>query len=105
MRCRSCCGTTRRCAMADTSVAIADELLSQQLDLLRFEAAQRQDVLAQLARLQAELVGRLAQGDVTAFTKARLQSLLAQADQVISSYYGALGDQLDASLASMADLT
>lgn len=86
-------------------LAMSDELLAGQLDLLRLESSLRADVLAQLARLQAELVGRLAQEDVTAFTKARLTSLLAQTDEVISSYYGGLGDQLDASLTSMGELT
>lgn len=66
---------------------IADEILTHALDLLRLEAGTARQVAQLLAELQKELVYRLANEDLTAFGKARLETLLKQTTETINLYY------------------
>jgi hypothetical protein len=80
------------------SAAAVDAVLSGQLDLLRMEAGLRSRVVKILGEMQAELTRRLAEGDISSFTRGRLQDLLRQATATIDSYYARLGTQVDAAL-------
>lgn len=73
--------------MSALDQALIDEILASSLDLLRFEAGVRQQVLAMLERLRRELRAQLAAEDITAMNKARLKELLREATMVVDRYY------------------
>jgi hypothetical protein len=91
--------------MADVSPALVDELLAGQLDLMRLEAGIRARVLGLLDQLQRELVSRLANQNMTAFNRQRLNALLNQTAEAISTYYAKMQGELDLALQSMAELS
>ena len=73
--------------MSALDQALIDLILENQLDLLRFEAGVRAQILALLEKLRKELTATLAAEDLTAFNKARTTQLLREATQVIDRYY------------------
>lgn len=89
--------------MAGVDSQLVDELLSGQLDLLRFEAGTRVRILTILTRLQRELTTKLAQQDLTTFNKERTQTLLKSANDLIDRYYTIASGELDASLRAVAE--
>ena len=90
--------------MTAFDTAFVDELLAGQIDLLRFEAGTRARILAILNRLQAELATKLMTEDLTAFGKARTQSMLKQATETIDSYYLRAQGELDAAMGGAANV-
>jgi len=90
--------------MTPTGQAIIDELLSGQIALLRYTAGVRAKVLGILTRLQAELSTKLMTEPLTDFNKARTQTLLKQATDVINSYYASAESTLTAAMGSAADV-
>ena len=64
-----------------------DKLLSFTLDLNRFEANTRIEVLKILNKAQKELLAKIALKDLTNFNKARTARLLKESRDIISSYY------------------
>lgn len=81
---------------------LIDEILAHQLDLLRFEAGVRAQVLAQLERLRRELTTRLAAENLTSLNKARLNTLLREATMVIDNYYTQMQGTMGAAMAGAA---
>lgn len=68
----------------------ADLILRSQLDLLRLEAGQRRRVLTMLARLEKELVGRVAGEDLSSYGAARVKQLIEQVKGVIAAEYSGI---------------
>ena len=66
---------------------LADRVLTRQLYLLRFTAGEQKKVLAILVDMRAELVAKLRAGDVTDFTRARVNKLLSEATAIIEAAY------------------
>lgn len=91
--------------MGGVDQAIADAILEHHLDLLRLDAATRARVLKFLDELQYELTAKLANNDLTAFTKARLDTLLRQASETIDNYYLRMQGELDLTLQGVAKVT
>lgn len=90
--------------MGGVDSAIADAILEHSIDLLRLEAGTRARVLRLLDEMQYELTARLANEDLTAFGKARLQTLLRQASEAIDSYYLRMQGELELTLQGVADV-
>ena len=81
---------------------IVDAILAGQLDLLRFEAGVRAQVLGLLEKLRKELRATLAQEDLTKLNKQRTAVLLKQTDTVIEQYYTQMQGALDTALTGAA---
>jgi len=88
--------------MIDTE--LADEILSGQLDLMRFEASIRDAVLTTLQRMQRELVAGLRAADLTTFNKERMQALLSQSNKVIDRYYAIVNNGFAATTAAVPEV-
>ncbi len=85
--------------------ALMDEIIQFQLDLRRFEAGTRQNVLSILKRMQNELVVALSHGEqMTTWTKARKAELLRQVNAVINQSYATAQGELALSSESVASL-
>ncbi len=68
---------------------LADRVLTRQLYLMRFSAGEKKKVLAVLTQMQKELRLKL-MGDLTDFSKARVNKLLSESTAIIESTYGAI---------------
>lgn len=90
--------------MISPDQAIIDELLSGQVDILRFSAGVRAKVLILLTRLQAELATKLMTETLTDFNKARTASLLKQATDVINAYYTRVDAVVNAAAGGAAEV-
>lgn len=90
--------------MALADQAVIDDLLSGQIDLLRYSAGVRAKVLGILTRLQTELSTKLMTENLTEFSKARTQVLLNQATEIINSYYASIDGMLGAAMGNAADV-
>jgi hypothetical protein len=82
---------------------LADKTLTRQLYLLRFTAGEQKKVLAVLVDMRAELVAKLRAGDVTDFTRQRLQRLLTQAGDGIRPGFTAGGQRSPGRSKKMTD--
>lgn len=67
--------------------AAAARMLRHQVDLLRLEAGARLGVLERLSRLSRELEALVRRGNVSEFSKRRIDQLLSSADATIQRYY------------------
>ena len=74
---------------------LADRVLTRQLYLMRFSAGEKKKVLAVLVDMRAELVAKLRAGNVTDFTRQRLQRLLTQCEAVIEQAFNKIQTTLD----------
>lgn len=75
--------------MSGIEELLADELIGAQIDLMRFEAHERAEVLKILERLQRDLASKLSSAEpMTEWGKARIQSLLRELSATIDDYYG-----------------
>lgn len=90
--------------MGGINQKILDSVITQSLDLLRLDAGTRQQVLKLLMRLQQELVGRIANEDLTTFGKRRLAQFLKQASDVINRYYTMAQGELDLTLQHVGNI-
>lgn len=75
---------------------IVDEILRNQITLLRFTAGERKRVIALLTVMQKELKAKL-QGSFTGNEKARLTRLLKQCTEVINDCYNGIQQELNLS--------
>jgi hypothetical protein len=86
--------------MALADQILIDELLSGQLDLMRYEAGVRQKIFRLLIDLQRELITELGQTNLSVASKARIETVLNQASAIIDRYYvTAAGQATDAAAA------
>lgn len=74
---------------------LADKTLTRQLYLLRFSAGEQKKVLAVLVAMRAELVAKLRAGDVTDFTRGRLQKLFTACNAIIEQGFNRIQTSLD----------
>lgn len=88
--------------MTNAEFKLADALLSHQLDLLRLGSFAQEGALGLLDSLGAELEGMLRSGDLTAFNRARVTKLLAQATEVIDRYYSTINAATGANVSGVA---
>jgi SPP1 gp7 family putative phage head morphogenesis protein len=70
-----------------TELARIDQAIKTQLDILRHSATIEADILRVLEEMKQELIAKLAQGDLTNWSKARLNQMLRDTEAVIASYY------------------
>lgn len=85
--------------------ALIDEILAGQLDLLRYSAGVRAQVLGMLERLRRELRAQLLAEELTTFSKARLSTLLREAGLVVDRYYAQMQGTLDIAMTGAANAT
>lgn len=81
---------------------IADDLLSHNLDLLRLNASMRADALKLLKALERELIGKLATGKLTEYSKAATDYLLASTKAIVQRYYDDIKRVTEQSLTGMS---
>ena len=81
---------------------ILQKILTQQLDLLRLEAGVRARVERILRDLLRELSGLIANEDLTAFGKARMNALIREAAAAIDNYYLRAQGELDLTMLGVA---
>lgn len=74
---------------------LADKTLTRQLYLLRFTAGEQKKVLAVLVDMRAELVAKLRAGNVTDFTRGRLQKLFTACNAIIEQGFNRIQTSLD----------
>lgn len=67
---------------------IFDDAIELQLDLARTSSSIERDVLVLLVALQKELVAKIAAGEFTAASRARIDRQLSETTKLISGYYG-----------------
>lgn len=77
-------------------------LVRYNVDLLRVASSSRSKVLAQLNALNAELLSRLSDENVTDFSKARLNAFLKQTTGTIEDYYARISGIQEKALGSAA---
>ena len=67
------------------------DLLTRQIDLMRFERSVARDVLRQLERMQEEIEANLRRRELSALNRRDLERLLFEIDAVLAHYYGLIG--------------
>lgn len=79
----------------DKDTVLADKLIAQQLNMLRFSAGERRAVLRLLMNLEEELIQRLYHDDkpLTELGKADRAALLREAQELIAQGYGDVTDR------------
>lgn len=84
--------------------AIADSLLSHNLDLLRLGASVRLDALKLLKELEKELVRKLSVNTLTEYSKAALSYLLTSVQAVVGQYYDDIAETANKALAGLSQV-
>jgi DNA-binding transcriptional ArsR family regulator len=74
---------------------LIDEVLSGTLDVLRLAASKRREILRRLAKLEKELVDKLATEDLRRTDRAKLARFIKEADRIISEHYTQAQLELD----------
>jgi hypothetical protein len=74
---------------------LADKALVHSLYLQRFSAGEKKKVLAVLVDMRKELVAKLRAGDVTEFSRGRLNKLLVDCNAIIKQGYNDIQTKLD----------
>ena len=67
------------------------DLLTRQIDLMRFERSVARDALRQLERMQEEVEANLRRRELSALNRRDLERLLSEIDAVLAHYYGLIG--------------
>lgn len=80
--------------MKRTDLAIADKVISSQIYLMRFTAAEKKKAFEILLQMQSELKAKLLNG-LSSYGKSQVRILLTQCEQVIKTYYSNLQTSLD----------
>lgn len=70
-----------------SELARIDQALKTQLDILRHSATVESEVLRILETMRKDLISKLAQADITNWSRARLNKLLRDSEALIASYY------------------
>lgn len=70
------------------------DLLTRQIDLLRFERSLAQDVLRQSARMREDVEERLRRRDLAELNRRELERLLADISAILAHYYGLIGNDM-----------
>ena len=70
-----------------SELANLDAQISAQLDLLRHSNTVEAEILALLQIMRAELIAKLAEGNLTEFGKARIEKMLKESNAVIEGYF------------------
>ena len=70
------------------------DLLTRQIDLLRFERSLARDVLRQLARMREDVEERLRRRDLAELNHRELERLLADISSILTHYYGLIGNDM-----------
>ena len=70
------------------------DLLTRQIDLLRFERSLARDVLRQLARMREDVEERLRRRDLAELNRRELERLLADISAILARYYGLIGNDM-----------
>lgn len=70
------------------------DLLTRQIDLLRFERSLARDVLRQLARMREDVEERLRRRDLAELNRRELERLLADISAILAHYYGLIGNDM-----------
>lgn len=81
---------------------LADEVIERQIALLRFDASVRREVLKVLARLDRELVARLATKNLARATRERLTKELRAIRTIIDEFYVEATDRFGERMVEMA---
>jgi hypothetical protein len=74
---------------------LADRVLTRQLYLMRFSAGEQKKVLAILVNMRAELAAKLQAGNVTDYTRQRLQKLFTACNAIIEQGFNQVQTMLD----------
>ncbi len=82
-----------------------DQAIKVQLDILRHSAMVEADILLVLTQMKQELVAKLAQGDITEWSRARLNQLLKDASATIAEYYAKVQEALAPTYATVAGVS
>jgi len=82
---------------------IADLLIQNGINLLRFGAGVRGKVLAILQTMQVELTSRLVSDDLTDASRSRAQALLKETSQIIQAYYDKINGVMGIKLTGAAN--
>lgn len=92
--------------MDEKDLAIADALIGRQIDLFRFTAHERAEIIKILKRMEEELLELLVFSGrkLSDATRADKAALLRQAQAVIADYYGQAGDAIGENLGSLGEL-
>ncbi|MDD4390239.1 MAG: hypothetical protein PHW03_05485 [Eubacteriales bacterium] len=80
--------------MKNSDLQIADQIISNQINLERFTAGEKKRVIEILFQMQKELKVKLS-GDLTDYGKARVTKLLKECTAVINEYYSGIQQELD----------
>lgn len=91
-------------ALSPAERQIADDLLAHNLDLLRLNASVRLDALKLLKSLEKELIAKLKAGNVTEYSKAAIDFLLASARAVTQKYYNDIKTKADEALSALPQI-
>jgi len=67
--------------------ALLDSSIAFQLDLHRFDAGTRAEIIKMLEQMQRDIIGRIANEPLTNFRATRLTVLLAEINSIVSQYY------------------
>lgn len=67
------------------------DLLTRQIDLMRFERSLARDTLRQLERMQEEVEANLRRRELSELNRRDLERLLSEIDAVLAHYYGLIG--------------
>ena len=77
---------------------LADRVLTRQLYLMRFSAGEQKKVLAVIVDMRAERVAKLRAGDVTDFSRARVNKLLSDSTAIIEAAYKEMAPKIETPL-------
>jgi hypothetical protein len=89
----------------DKDTQLANEILTQQIEILRFSAGEKARAMAILKRMEEDLIDQLLHAKLTDIGRADKAALLRQAQAVIEQAYGDITDQVAASMVDAADIT
>lgn len=81
---------------------LANDIIAQQVDMLRFTAGEKTRVLAILKRMEEDLIDKLLNKNLTDLGRADLARLLTQAQGLIEASYGEVSDEMAKSMLGLA---
>ena len=83
---------------------LARKLTKRSIDLLRVAADTNRSVRALLVKAQAEIVGRLAQTNLSASTLSRLKAVQRDVEELINNTYGGITDLVATRMTALATI-